>query len=107
MSKPRYRWWSYVKACIRSYPQMAGKNGVERREREAVKKAIAATEAMPTGADRLRVIDLVMWRQTHTLEGAAQEIPCSYETAKRYHGQFIRLVAANMGLLKDDLPEPK
>ena len=69
------------------------------REFEAVRRAIAATERMSASRDRLRIIDLVFWKQTHPLEGAALTIPCSYRTARRYHSEFIMLVADCYGLM--------
>lgn len=71
----------------------------QQREFAAVCKAIATTERYRDGADRLKVIKLVLWDNTHTLEGAALQIPCSVITAKRWHGEFIRLVASYFGLM--------
>lgn len=71
----------------------------KQREYEAVRRAIAATERMTASRDRLRVIDLVFWRQSHKLEGAALLIPCSYRTARRYHAEFIMQVASFYGFL--------
>lgn len=71
----------------------------KQREYEAVRRAVEATERMSASRDRLRVIDLVFWKQSHTLEGAALTIPCSSRTARRYHSDFIKLVAAMYGLL--------
>lgn len=95
MSKPRYDWWSYIKAIIRRYPSLKGRelSGIAMREKEAVDAAIAATERMQNGRDRLAVVDMVFWKQTHTLSGAALMIPCGYETAKRWQQQFIKQVA--------------
>lgn len=69
------------------------------REYEAVRRAIEATERYNNGRDRLKVIDMVFWKQTHTLEGASLCVPCGIATAKRYHGDFIRLVARFYGLM--------
>jgi len=71
------------------------------REYEAVSKAIATTERCCDGRDRLEIINLVFWKQTHTLEGASLQIPCSYRTACRWHEQFIKLVAKNFGLMDE------
>lgn len=133
MSRPRYDWWSYIKAVIRKYPRLKAEyqdlhnqamtahySGMPRsgaavrtteqlairqlptnkqREYEAVRLAIESTERMTGGLDRLKIIDLVLWRRSHTLEGAALMIPCSTSTAWRWHGEFIRLVAGYMGFL--------
>ena len=69
------------------------------REYEAVNMAIAVTERMKTGRYRLKVIDLVFWKRSHTLEGAAMIAHCSYDTAQNYHEDFIKLVAKFYGLM--------
>ena len=90
MSKPRYGWWGYAKDMIRRYPDQCNDN-----ERSAVHAAIEQTERMCSGVNRLKVVDMVFWKRTHTLEGAALQIPCSYDTAQRYHADFIKTVAQN------------
>lgn len=69
------------------------------REYEAVRAAIDATERYNNGRDRLKTIKLVLWDGTHTIEGAALQIPCSWRTAAQWHGEFIRLVASYYGLM--------
>lgn len=69
------------------------------REYEAVRRAIAMTQQYRNGADRLKVIRLVLWDASHTLEGAAQMVPCGVATAKRWHGEFIMMTASYYGLL--------
>ena len=71
----------------------------ETREYEAVHLAIRQTRQLPGGAERLRLIRLVYWKRSHTLTGAAMAVHVSIPTAKRWHGEFIRLVAKNFGLL--------
>lgn len=71
----------------------------KQREYEAVRRAVAATERMASSRDRLKVIDLVFWKRSHTLDGAALQIPCSYRTARRYHSEFIKMVASFYGLM--------
>lgn len=69
------------------------------REYEAVHLAIQETRQLPGGAERLRLIRLVYWKRSHTLTGAALAVHVSFPTAKRWHGEFIRRVARNYGLL--------
>ena len=71
----------------------------KQREYEAVRKAIATTELMSASRDRLKVVELVFWKRSHTLDGAALTIPCSYRTARRYHSDFVMTVASCYGLL--------
>lgn len=127
MSRPRYRWWQYVKNVIRVYPELkreydalheqsitanvsgmpgggSSGRGVEnvalrelpkpkQREYDAVRNAIAVTERMKTKTDRLRMIEMVFWKKSHTLTGAAMALSISYETAVEYHRDFIMLTA--------------
>lgn len=102
MSRTRYGWWGYVKWIIRQYPAREGKyiQGKALEEQIAVQKAIDQTLLLENGKERMQVIELVFFRQTHTLEGAAQIVPCSDRTARRWHTDFIKLVAREYGLLE-------
>ena len=133
MSKPRYKWWGYIRGVVRAYPElkreyeelhqqsitsgisaMPSGGGVSRgtediavrelpytkqREYEAVRRAIEATKRMTNGAQRLRIIELVYWKRSHTVEGAAMRVGYSTDRGKQLHGEFIRLVAKNYGLM--------
>ena len=100
MNKPHYPWWGYIKAVIRAYPERVGKglSGVAKREFEAVRAAVEATERRADGESRLKVIQLVHWKRTHQLEGAALCIPCSRRTAMRWQRQFFEEVARQRDL---------
>lgn len=87
MGQPRYGWWGYAKHMIRRYP-----DHVTEDERAAVAAAIAETERMRDGEDRLKLVRMVLFQSSHTLAGASLKIPCSERTAQRYHGDFIRTV---------------
>lgn len=132
MSKPRYKWWGYVKNVIRAYPGLkaqleelqrqstiaaygpvSGHSGTgrpaeqaamkllpspEQREYEAVEAAIRETKQLPDGETRLKIIEMVFWRRSHTLQGAAMQVHMSYASAKRRHNDFICLVAEKLSL---------
>ena len=70
----------------------------KQRRYDAVRLAIAETEHYKNGRDRLKIIELVHWKQTHTIAGAAMQIPCSERTALTYHGEFIRAVERKLDL---------
>lgn len=133
MSKPRYRWWGYVKNIARAYPELKAQQealrtvtvtadysgmpkaggvarttesaalrelgGICRRELEAVNRALEVIERKENGADKLMIIRKVLWEESHTLEGAALLVPCSATTAKRWHKEFLLLIAHFFGLL--------
>lgn len=127
MSKPRYKWWGYIKNVIRAYPVLkkeyealheqsvtantsglSGGGGISRgtesvalrelprpkqREYDAVRKTISLIEQVKTGKERIKLIELVFWKASHTLAGAAMALNISYETAVEYHRDFIMLTA--------------
>ena len=80
-------------AALRTLPE------VNRRELEAVRTAIRATEKLPNGTKRLELIKLVLWKRSHTIFGASLRLGISERTAKQWHGDFIRETAKNFGLI--------
>lgn len=94
---PRHRWWGYAKAMIRAYPGRIGKelDGTPLAEFQAVEAAIEATRRRRDGEARMKVVTMVLFKGTHRISGAALMISCSQRTAERWHGDFIREVAAN------------
>lgn len=134
MSKPRYKWWGFVKAIIRAYPMhcedlrnireqsvvpVYGATGrgtdvnraaesvalrelpfEDMKEYLAVEKTIRDTMRYPNGADRVKLIEMVFFKRTHTLHGAAMALFVSYGTAKNWHNKFIERTAENFGLTK-------
>lgn len=76
---------------------LRGFTGQKAREFDAVEQAVEITRSYGSGPLRLQFIDLVFWRRSHTLDGAAMLCHISRRTAIRYHGDFIRLVAKCMG----------
>lgn len=72
---------------------------IDQRELEAVEKAIAYTQTLRDGGERLNLISMVFFNKTHTLSGAAMACNVSYTLAKRWHNRFIVEVGKNFGLL--------
>lgn len=140
MSKPRFRWWGYILAILRAYPELCAKlqqlkdqhitasyepsgggkggiarptesaalaelRGTEGKEYNAVRQAIEYTSKLRNGADRNALIDMVFFKKSHSLEGAALALFISYSTAKKWHKEFILAVADFYGLLDDGLTE--
>lgn len=87
----RYDWWTYAKSMIQRYKS----GNVSDAEKNAVEAAIDVTKELMGGEDRLKIIELVFWERTHTLDGAAMQIPCGWRTAQRWQADFIMEVAKN------------
>lgn len=67
-------------------------------EYDAVTKAIEQTKRRKNGAERLKLIELVFWKQTHNIEGASLAIGYSEDSGRRFHRDFLHLVGLNRGL---------
>lgn len=99
--KQHYSWWPYIREIVREYPEQANPlpPGVAVRNWESVHCAVRSTERMTDGQDRLKLVRLLHWDKTHTLEGAALVIPCSRRTAAYWQREFFEMVARNRDLL--------
>ncbi len=67
----------------------------KQKKYEAVTKAIDLTKKRyrQNGGDRVKIIEMVYFNQECNINGAAMKIPCHPNTAARWQGDFIRLVA--------------
>lgn len=64
----------------------------DQRRLDAVAQALEISEHLTSGLARRKLIDLVYFRRSHTVEGAAMRIPCSVQTAKTWNSDFLLLV---------------
>lgn len=99
--KQRCIGWGYAKDVIREYEihqKTPHKSRLKPFQERAVKDAIEQTKSLSDGTERLKLIDLVFWKQSHTLFGASYQCNISYETAVKWHGDFIKAVGKNLGI---------
>ena len=68
-------------------------------EYDAIERAVRNTRNGPDGKIRVKVVEMVYFRSTHTIEGAAQQVHVSYNTAWKWTDGFIRQTAKYLGLL--------
>ena len=67
----------------------------DQRALDAVSAAIQTTLSRhPDGKRRLQLIDLMYWRNSHYMQGAADLLYISYSTARRWNDSFVELVDA-------------
>lgn len=66
---------------------------------DAISSALDEISRRRDGDEIIRLIDLVYFRQTHTLQGAALSLAMSERTAQRKNGDFIQLTAKKLGYL--------
>ncbi len=100
----KYLWWGYAKNVIRAYKEHikdSENDRLNRFERNAVQQAIEQTKLIRNGAERLQMVDMVFWKQSHTLDGVALKLYFSRKTVERWHRDFIYLVGVEMGLCRE------
>lgn len=73
----RYPWWSYVKGLLMQYGWALENRAhvLTDAQMDAICRTIDATMALPSGAEVLRVVDMVLIKKTHTIAGAALAVP--------------------------------
>lgn len=59
------------------------------KEIEAVRLAIEHTQTLKDADKRLKIIDLVYWKRSHTLTGACMEVGVGERTGQQMHADFI------------------
>lgn len=74
----------------------------EQKEFDAVSKAIARTLLMESGAIRVKIIKLTMWRNQFTLYGVADFLHIPESRAKQYRWEFVMLVSLFYGLIGEE-----
>ena len=81
--------------------QLAGDERLQhlRRAVEAVECAIYITERENKGKDKMSVIKMVYWDKSHLLYGAALEVLISEAQAKRWNGDFIKIIGKKLGFI--------
>ena len=97
-------WWGYAKRVAREYgyfQKNPDESYIRQFESEAVQRAIEKTKLLRNGEERLKLIDLVFFKQSHSLQGACLKCFVSDRTGRQWHTDFIRLVGIEMGLCRD------
>lgn len=90
MGKAKRQWWGYAKSMVARYPDKVNED-----EKRAVEAALRATRELPNGETRVKIIELMYFKRTHQLAGAALQVHYSYDRAKQWHTDFIHLVGSN------------
>lgn len=83
------------RAVLRSVP-----TETDIKNYNAVSNAIKTTELYDNAKERIQIIDLLIWKNTHTMEGARRATGYSIDTVKDFHAAFLALVAIYRDFVK-------
>lgn len=94
---------AYIREILRDYPEICKKlpekrTRNEQRRVEIVKGVLEMIERMSDARSKKKIVEMVYFRKSHTLHGAAMEIPVASRTVDRWNGQIMRAVEEIMDL---------
>lgn len=94
---------AYIREVLRSYPEIQSKpvekrTSHEQRRVEIVNEVLDMVDRMPDAVSRRTLVELVYFKKSHTLEGAALQIPISRRTAVRWNARVMKLMDETMQL---------
>lgn len=94
---------AYMKGILRSYPKIKAKplgkrTRNEQRRFEIVSAVLDTVDHMEYARDKRKFIDMVYFKQSHNIEGAALRIPVGKRTTERWNAQIMSVVEEIMGL---------
>ena len=98
MSRPKFYWFGIVKKEITT-PAIQ-KNPHSKQAKlysKAIQEAHDQTLQMDRGADRIKAVELVLIKQTHTYAGVSMELHYSERLIQRWISDFIYLVGKKVG----------
>lgn len=96
--KARYYWYAHVKRTIERYP-----DGLDLKTNQgaiayaSISRVIEDTRKIQDGEDRVRLVKMLCWDKSHTIDGAASVLHISSITAHRWWHAFIYAVAKELG----------
>ena len=64
----------------------------KQRKYDAVRAALDISSHLTSGLSRVKLIELVYFKQRYTIGGAALQIPCATQTAYIWNNDFLLLV---------------
>lgn len=98
MSKPRNWWYGEVKKWVMRYPKLKDeKSDMAKKFVKAIESTLEETKKLEASEYRLKAIDMVFFRNTHTIDGVAEKIHYSPSQIQRWLNKFINEVGRKAG----------
>lgn len=97
MSKPRKYWYGFIQTYLRRYEKLDRHKLKEDEAARAIDEALAELVMLNDGDERKQLLQMVFFKGTHTIPGAALRMHISEHTAYRWVSQFTYSVGNKMG----------
>lgn len=94
---------AYIREVLRDYPKICAKlpekrTRNEQRRVEIVESVLETVDQMPDARSKRKIIEIVYFKKSYTLQGAALQIPVGERTAQRWNAQIMDAVEKIMDL---------
>lgn len=98
MGRPRYYWYGTVKKLIMKYPQISKEKSTQAGIfKNAIDKSFDDTLKLPNGPERVKAIQIILIKQTKTVDGVAMDMNYSWRTVQNWITSFVNMVGRNAG----------
>ena len=100
MGKSRYRnyWYGIVLKMLQRYPGIKDEETIQSSIfTMAINKALDETRELPDGELRITAMEMIYFKGTHSIDGAALELHSSRRTIQRWCSSFVYLVGKHAG----------
>ncbi len=95
---------SYIQEVLRDYPKICKKipekrTRNEQRRVESVERMLEQVDQLPDAKEKMQLIKLVYFSESHNLYGAAMKLYISVRTAVRWNHEILCIAADSMDLM--------
>ncbi len=95
---------AYIREVLRDYPKIRAKpmekrTRNEQRRFESVERMLEQVDQLQGAMEKRQLIDLVYFKQSHTLCGAAVKLYISERTSVRWNREIMCIAADSMDLM--------
>lgn len=97
MSRPSNDYYGYIMMRIKKYPGIKKEDSiVSMMQWNAIEKELKKLDNKKD-KDKLRAVQMVLIKKTHTIEGAAQVLNYSYYSVRNWIQDFVNAVGRGSG----------
>jgi len=101
MSRPCYYWFTFLQRTLERFPDKLVQDDTYQSNLAlvAIRKTIEEIRCGRDGEDKVKLIEMVYFKKSHSVDGASLVLHVSERTAHRWNSEFIYALGMRMGFL--------